>query len=129
MVPVDQTKFGVPYGNCFEACIASVLELSLDDCDIYPDGIDSGSGNCRRQNKNWWNVFLEWIRERGYEPLYILHNEVRRAPKGYSIVSGLGPRGLDHATVGLDGEIVHDPHPSRAGLIQVRDYIVLIPLV
>ena len=29
MKPVDQTRTGVPYGNCMEACFASLLEVPL----------------------------------------------------------------------------------------------------
>jgi hypothetical protein len=39
------------------------------------------------------------------------------APVGYAIADGDGPRGVRHSVVVLDGQIVHDPHPSRAGLI------------
>ena len=31
MKPVDQTSFGFPGGNCFSACVASILELPIDD--------------------------------------------------------------------------------------------------
>lgn len=31
MKPVDQTIFGKPGGNCLAACIATILELPLDD--------------------------------------------------------------------------------------------------
>lgn len=48
MKPIDQTTFGVPGGNCFSACVASLLELSIDDvpyfmgdCDEDGDGGDS----------------------------------------------------------------------------------------
>ncbi len=34
-------------------------------------------------------------------------------------------RGLLHSCVGLNGEIVHDPHPSRAGLLEITDYMTL----
>lgn len=129
MTPVDQTKFGFPHGNCFSACVASILDLTLDECDIYPDGVDQESEKCLRRNRHWWPVFQEWLREQGHEPVYLLKNEVKRAPKGLSIISGPGPRGLDHSTVGLDGEIVHDPHPSREGLKEVSDYIVFVPLI
>jgi hypothetical protein len=38
MTPVYQTKFGKK-GNCFAACIASILERELDDCDIDMEGV------------------------------------------------------------------------------------------
>jgi len=50
-------------------------------------------------------------------------------PKGYAIASGPGPRGVDHSCVALDGEIIHDPHPSRDGVKFIEAYEVLIPVI
>lgn len=39
------------------------------------------------------------------------------APSGYHVACGKSPRSdQEHAVVALDGKIVHDPHPTRAGL-------------
>lgn len=38
MKPVDQTTFGFPGGNCFSACIASLLEMPLDDVPYFMHG-------------------------------------------------------------------------------------------
>ena len=130
MKAVYQTKFGFPHGNCFEACVASILELPLKECVIFTDGVDEKSELDQATQKHWWQVFVEWALHRDLIPVFILAGDFRgKAPRGYSIVSGKGPRGLDHSTVGCDGKIVHDPHPSRAGLLSVRDFIVLLPAV
>jgi hypothetical protein len=34
MKPVFQTRYDPPNGNCMAACVASILELPLDDVDI-----------------------------------------------------------------------------------------------
>jgi hypothetical protein len=31
VIPVFQTKFGMPYGDCFAACVASILEMKIAD--------------------------------------------------------------------------------------------------
>jgi hypothetical protein len=52
------------------------------------------------------------------------------APPGYHIACGKSPRlKHQHAVVALDGKIVHDPHPTRAGLDgEIASWILLIPL-
>ncbi len=35
MKPVDQTTFGHPGGNCFSACVASLLEMSVDQVPYF----------------------------------------------------------------------------------------------
>lgn len=54
-----------------------------------------------------------------------------KPPGGWSIVSGRSPRpgGQLHACVAFNGVVVHDPHPSRAGILDVLDFMVLRPRV
>ena len=44
------------------------------------------------------------------------------------IVSGKNPDGVDHATVWVDGEMVHDPNPKRRGLETFEEVDVLVAL-
>ena len=112
MKPIDQTLFGWPHGNCHSACLASIFEVPLDsvphDLGSRPDvreAIDSflsGLGykaDCFsfKRGHEWWP---EW--------------------NSHCVIVGLAERGFDHAVVGLHGNIVHDPHPSRAGLIGIN---------
>jgi hypothetical protein len=50
----------------------------------------------------------------------------------YHQISGPSPRGqgIWHAVVGCNGQIVHDPHPSKAGLLDPEQwqYAILAPL-
>jgi hypothetical protein len=118
MSPVDQTIFLPPQfdpnstvrGNCVQASIASVLELPL-----------SAVPHCAHMTHSIFKTFLKqhglgWIKT----PVDDVH-------EGYHLIAGIGPRtqfGVDgvtafpvnHCVVGFNGEIVHDPHPSRAGL-------------
>lgn len=34
MTPVYQTKYGVPFGNCVPACVASLLDRKIEDVDV-----------------------------------------------------------------------------------------------
>lgn len=52
-----------------------------------------------------------------------------RIPRGFSIAVGRSLRGVDHAVIALDGQLWHDPHPSRAGLLSVTCYELVVPIV
>jgi hypothetical protein len=118
MKPVFQTKYGPIEGNCFNACVASILECNLDD---LPD-----LNNIEASGKNWLVGLNEQLRPMGYGITSSPATEEQPAtfylPIGcHFIVSGLGPRGVRHSVVARkDGEespngggdiinFVHDP--------------------
>lgn len=114
MKPVTQTKFDGVEGNCLMSCVASILEKPLDSLPYY-----NPSAN------DWYGEFSAVMAEMGYHTDYF--EGADNAPPGYSIISGMAARGLGHACVALDGDLVHDPHPDRTGLTKIWDYIKLIP--
>jgi hypothetical protein len=127
MKPVDQTIFGAPHGNCFAACVASILELPLED---VPNFVLEGEG--------WWNAAKAWLHERGYALLWVKHDAVACGyvdpnplidAGHYIITTGQSPRGeFLHCVIEHRGRIVHDPHPSRDGFVGAWvDFMVLIP--
>ena len=83
MKPVFQTTFGVPLGNCFTACIASLLERPIEEFPFPP------------YEENWlqqvdrclaplgW-AYVEWL---GDQPF-------AWAGRFICIVHGLSPRGF-----------------------------------
>ncbi len=121
MKPVDQTLFGDKEGNCYAACLASILELPIEDVP-----------NFCAESKNWLERAEEWLRVRhsltmlGFRPrgegaLYCI-------PTMWHLISGKAERGLDHAVVAFQGKVQHDPHPSRVGLAELNEYEFLIPI-
>lgn len=116
--PVTQTRLHSESvnGNCISACLASVFGGSCED---YHDRI--------ALNDNWWTDVEKIFAERGYLVLRLSSCEGK--PKGLSFASGTSPRGIRHLCVAIDGEIAHDPHPSRAGLVEITDYWVMVPWV
>ena len=46
--------------------------------------------------------------------------------KGHYLVSGMGPRGLQHVVVGHEGKFVHDPHPSDKFLVTTTGYLFIL---
>lgn len=120
MTPVDQTIFENATGNCLAACVASVLNLPIETVPNFAE-LDFFIG------------LRKWLAERdclglelrfsdkehcagayfGYPgvPVVMWGTSPRRAPDG-------SPKG--HAVVGMPFgygcKLLHDPHPSRAGL-------------
>lgn len=126
MKPQDQTILRCvdasgQRGNCFAACIASLLEVPIAE---VPNFVDSDE---------WPFNFQKWLRERGF---FYLLTEVNAGDieawvglGGYHVINGQGPReNCRHSVVGLAGEMVFDPHPSRAGLLKVEEFGFLIPM-
>ncbi len=120
MIKYRQTLFG-EQGNCFSTCIASILELPLKDVPHFCDFDD------------WLGETNAWLRERGLCYLEMPYPYDRSGSEliaglGYHLIHGLGPRGLLHSCVGYAGKIVHDPHPSDAGLLREDEIGILMPL-
>jgi hypothetical protein len=123
LIPVYQTRTvgndGV--GNCFNACVASILELPLRDvCQVLPDF----SGD-------YWKQWSRWAEDRGLEINYRALGDA--PPKGFAIASGMGgrlyPEGhrkagreILHAVVVFNGETIHDPFPGGKGIDRPRYY-------
>jgi hypothetical protein len=113
---------GIP-GDCVRACVATILNEPLDAVLHYA-----------QYGARWFDVMrldarteheLDWAY---YELDDLLELPPENQPVGWCILTGPSPRGpFNHAVVGTgSGRIVHDPHPSRAGLEQVVDAIVLV---
>lgn len=122
MEPVDQTEIGHGVGNCTEACVASILEIPLSkvpDIQLLAEERDV-----------WWGqALIDLFRDRGWGlVLCNVHGwprqeRARLAPQGHVIAGGPSPRARPdeedhpgHSVVYKDGELAHDPHPSREGL-------------
>lgn len=117
---ITQTKFGMPEGNCFQACIASILGFELETLPCYHNELN---------NKQWWMNWQNWLACHGYGCSYFVYppgTQLDQAaiPAGVGILSGKSPRGnFLHATVFVDGKMAHDPHPDRTGVLNVEDFV------
>ncbi len=121
MRPTDQTRYG-ERGNCFSACIASLLEIPIE---IVPNFISE------RHDVPQSALLNQWLAPLNLHALYcetdIMHPE-HAVPDGFYILTGTSPRGRLHVVIAAGKEIVHDPHPSRAGLTEVDGFVVILPL-
>ncbi len=114
MIPVMQTEFGGGKGNCFVACIASLLEIPVGD---VPDFLLEDHESFLVAN---WHVrYSTWLNKRGWGVCYLGTPQFLRivgVKDAYFIVSGKSPRGIGHAVVYKGPNMVHDPHPSGDGV-------------
>jgi hypothetical protein len=118
MKPVDQTTFGTPGGNCFSACVASLLELSIEDVPYF-------MGDTKEEGEEWLERFEEWLAPLGLYPLMFKCGDHR--PEGLHILCGKTSRG-DHGVVARGSDMIHDPHPSRIGLLSHNHCVVLVSI-
>lgn len=136
MRPVDMTIFHDPprsYGNCFSACLASLLELPIEDFDEFHRLYSAWGVLYDSGEKVPWETRVAHMHEiekrAGHIPVHVQLGGDAIVPRGWSIANGPAERGVDHSCVALDGIIIHDPHPSRTGLISIEDYEILLPVI
>jgi hypothetical protein len=107
-------------GNCTQAVVASILGLDLDEVPdfnlLHKDDPHAGP---------YWQHLEEWFAERGW---CFLIGPGDRSYETYYLAAGPSPRGVSHFVVMRDGAVVHDPHPSRAGIERISHTWVLMPL-
>lgn len=111
---VTQTKFYDPAtpevctGNCTEAALASVLGIRLEDVPSLQGlvGID------------YWDAVEAFVQSLGFT---LSMHPASHYPTGLYLADGPSVRGCGHFVVMQDGKMVHDPHPSRGGLLKVEN--------
>ena len=127
MNPVKQTVLHDPekgkHGNCLSAVLASLLHLPIEDVPVfsapYPE---------------WQNQLNEWLRPFGLA--YIQVGDFAKWCNDFGIrgchheLGGSSPRNTDisHACVGVDGDLVFDPHPDNSGLANIEASGIFIAL-
>ena len=130
---VDQTILaGDPrLGNCVAACIATLTHTPLNKVPhfiehgiAYGDSKDPGAVST---GLHWWAMTLGFLAAKG---LWVYElDELDDAEQGeYLLVAGMSPRGVMHQVIYQNGELWHDPHPSRAGVLDVREVLAVRPL-
>ena len=128
MKPVYQTKLKPPKGNCWAACVASVLECGLEEVpDVEFEQMDAGAES--PDVLRFWKEWREWLADRNLGILCVTMGKGVPLPRGYVIFTGRSPRGAwDHSVVYHDGELCHDPHPEGGGIQVVSSMDMLYPL-
>lgn len=118
-------------GNCVAACVATILGLSLSEVPHFIEfGIAYGDSENVKEvshGNNWWAMMLGFLAGRG---LWVVElDKVTDADTHeFVLVAGMSPRGVVHQVVYREGRLWHDPHPSRAGVLDVREVLAVRPL-
>lgn len=125
MKPVYQDQFGKPDGNCFAACIASILEIPLKS---VPEKF-YGTGDWGNDSNAFFVALNGWLGQYGLNLMTINCDEPEKhLPDAWLIIGGMGPRGIEHCVVGWKNEERHDPYPSGGGLTDVDCWYIFIPV-
>jgi hypothetical protein len=112
-MPQDQTIFGDKKGNCWAACLASILDTAVsvvpNFCSDHPE-----------PDGTWFSETNKWLKPMGLCLIEFTIQEDRNLMDvfpGIWIAAGKSPRGdFDHCVIYRGGMMIHDPHPSRDGL-------------
>lgn len=129
MLKVYQDKtVGVDgFGNCFNACIASLLEIPIRECnEILP-----------RQPGDWHQRWSVYLAEKNLKLRHWwIEDEEDTIPQGYSIASVQTSRiypedhpkagnPIAHAVIMYNGQLVHDPFPLGSEITKILYYQTL----
>lgn len=109
-----QTKFGDAEGNCFAACIASLMELDIADVPDFSQVKDKDNNPI-----HWLDAVDKWLWDRGMRMIVALPEYY--PDNCYYMAWGKSPRGFEHSVLYYNGEMKHDPHPDGTGIVQVVD--------
>lgn len=134
MAHIDQTIFvgdSKRLGNCVAAAVASVLDIPLAKVPHFIEfGIaygDSEDPHSASRGNHWWAMLLGFLAGKGQWVVEL--NDVTEGERDeLLLVAGMSPRGVVHQVVYRNGELWHDPHPSRAGVLDVREVLAVRPL-
>ena len=122
---IDQSVIG-PAGNCQSACLAMLLGLPLSEVPNFLELLGAG-----QDDEVSFRAQQVWLNERGWGLVTIQARGPffkRHFAKGYVLVGGKSSRGLPHAVIYKDGELWHDPHPDRGGVVEIEEVDILYPL-
>lgn len=114
-------------GNCFQACVATVLQMPLEeafDCCLHED------------DEKWFDEFNEWLEQYGLGCIWLeMPKDNKPATsvfKGIHIVECMSPNlyhGERHAVVVKEGwELLHDPLPSAKEQGEIQGVYIFVPL-
>jgi hypothetical protein len=139
MKPVRQTKFSLfysdgtrySYGNCLVACIASWLDLPIDEVpNIYTFyGLDPRGKNPK--DHLWVEITNTWLYNK-FRMRLRFWSSLEDAPDGHLIARGKSFRDKPHTCIyekkGSDLQPFFDPHPTDQFLAKL-DYFITIETI
>src|ERR1700723_3978781 len=130
MTPIKQRNKHNPengiWGDCHRACIASLLDMQMDQVPHFGEGGPDGEEFDKREREFLLKCDLVPIRvaylsegvDRGNLDL-IFNTVSTHNPDTYFILGGISKNNTNHSVVCLNREIVHDP--NGAGIAKPFD--------
>ncbi len=113
MIGVDQTTFFNPddasSGNCTEACIATLLGLTIEQVPSFRHRYITAS--------EYWDLIDAFLLTQGKEMFAVPDH---KTIEGIYMVSGPSVRDASHCVLYENGQLAWDPHPSRAGILKIN---------
>ena len=110
------------WGDCHRACVASLLELPIEEVPHCWDGYDGSSSEMEIGRRNDW--MTEFLLSKGFilHSFYADGGEISldemidmfsdSNPGVYFLLSGESATGNDHAVICRNGVIEHNPTPG-----------------
>lgn len=111
------------YGNCLVTTYACYLDKKVDECPQFQFLFD-----CKEPEGFWDGVVDLWVKSQGYKRLHYMGDYDPFEKEGhddYYFAWGMSPRGIMHQVIFYKGKLFHDPHPSGAGLVDIRGFEIL----
>ena len=111
--------------DCVLCCLATILGLDYTD---VPDLVEE-------HPTQWQSLLCLWLASRGLDVVRVQatgDGELLHTPthgRALWIASGPAARGRNHAVVYRGPDMIHDPHPSGAGLEAVTAATVILPML
>jgi hypothetical protein len=102
-----QSDSGRLTGNCFSACVASILNVSLTRLPVLEPlpSVEEDDADL-----TWYHAHNDWLRPFGLELLSFPYRNDGWFPNGYSILL-CRPGGVPHAVVAKNGTPIWNPMP------------------
>lgn len=108
-------------GNCVAACVASFLGLDLEQVPHFLEFGDAWKPDPDEPDRVVWFAMLAGFMA-GHGLWLTQLDDLEGAEPGELVfASGPSPRGVFHQVLYRDGQLWHDPHPSRDGVLEVKE--------
>ena len=121
---IDQSIMHDPengkWGNCQSACIATLLGVAIEEVPHKNKEI-TGEQQDKMFNEYLAQYGLMLMRINLDPDFYNWNQQYVGVGDVYHLIFGKSERGTYHSVVGKNGEVFHDPHPSKAGLLPPSD--------
>lgn len=121
---IDQTEYHSPEkgtrGNCAQACVASILGLTLDE---VPNFIENN-----QDSSSFWQSLMDFFLTKGYCLLRFKNTPDFVKPNCLYLATGKTSLGVDHMVIRQADELVHDPSYFKSDLLYIENIWLLVPI-